>query len=196
MLKSPSFSKLRKGLSLVELLVVIFIFSIIITIISTSLVQGFMTGRLHSQATKDINRELNSATALISQKMIGANAKAYSGLDTVYGFKVIGGNILAIASSGTSNQCTFFGVKSDQKLYMKQTDCTVSPVTDPVNLDQPITTGITKITDFSFPSNYNYVSGVDIAPYVTVKITGKDTRTNATVTLEQTYSLNYPYFGS
>jgi prepilin-type N-terminal cleavage/methylation domain-containing protein len=165
-LRLSYFSKSRKGLSLVEMLVVVFIFGIIITIISTALVQGFMTGRLNSQATKDINRELNAATGLISQKMIGANYQAYSTPNTVYGFKIIGSNILAIASSGTPNQCSFFGVKSDQRLYMKQTDCTGSPITDPANLDQPITTGITKITDFSFPSYYNFVSGVQTAPYV------------------------------
>lgn len=204
MLKSIYFSKLRKaclersrkGVTLLELLIAIFIFSIVLIIISSSMVQGFVTGRLYSSATKEENTELNAVTALISQKMTGANTTAFTLTNKIYGFKVIGGNILAVASSSPTPQCTYFERKTaDQALYMYQDTCTVIPADINTNSTgwSKVTTGITKITSFDLSNNYNYVVGSQIAPWITVKITGEDTNTKAVVTLEQTYSLNYPY---
>lgn len=204
-MKLSHFSKLRRGLprgksrglTLVELLVTIFIFSAILIIVSTTFVRGFMVGRVKSSSTKDINRDLNLATALISQKMTNANTKVtLSGSNTVYGFgKFNSDNILAIASTYlySSTQCTFFGVK-DQALYMKQVDdCSSSTVVPAVaSLDQKITTGTTNITHFDLTGN-NFLPSEKKLPYITVNITGEDPKTGAKVTLEETYSLNYLY---
>lgn len=183
----------KRGVTLVELLVVIFIFSVVILIISTSFVQSFMANRLHSTSTKDINRELTAATNLIAQKMTNANAEVTVGTDTIYGFKKLGtapSQILAIASSKPVTQCTFLGVR-DEALYSKQTDCSGS-IPNLTDLDQKIVLGNVKITSFTL-DGYDFVSGSTAAPYVKVLITGEDRRTNAKVTLNEIYSLNYPY---
>ena len=192
-MKSAFFIKSKRGLTLIELLITVFIFSIVLVIISTTFVRGFMVGRVRSSSTKDINRDLNLATALISQKMTNANATAFTLTSKIYGFKkitVTGGDILAIASSSPSTQCTYFGIH-DSVLYMKQDTCSVLP-TNVTNLTEKITTGTTNITAFEL-SGYSYVATSHISPYVTVNIIGEDPKTGAKVTLHETYSLNYAY---
>ncbi len=187
--------KIKPGFTLLEIMVAVFIFSMVVAVTINSLAVTFLGGRTNSNTQKQINLELNSLMQTISQKMGSANSIGFlSQQDAtdprVYGFRVIN-NILVMAFS--NGVCAAIGTKNDNRLYMKQANCDTIP--NNINTSffagtDIISSNMVNITNFSFPQNNEYSMG-GTAPYLTVKIEAKDLKNEFTTTVQSSYGLEY-----
>lgn len=202
--------KQNKAFTIIEILVVIFLFSALILLSSSSLVIGFVSGRLHSSSDKALNRDLSFIMDTVRQKMASANTE-YDGAKfvnerAIYGFNIInneGQEKLAIASnSEPEDQCFLIGLlQTDQAIYAMQDVCgspghlstlAVEPVNEATKWKKLTSNGIT-ITNFSFTPSIitNPLDPQAVIPSFTLTITGTDTRTGATMTLTDTFTVSY-----
>lgn len=190
----PSKKHNRRAFTLVELLVALFIFSIVIAMSSSSFVTAFVAGRSSSTQSKQTTRDMNFIFSIIGQKMADANAQAKVNSDIVYGFKVID-NMLVIVGTyeQTTLKCTF--IKYDEPTLYAVTQ-NGDNGEDPKCGDIPaqliaesnkISSSNLEITGFSFPEKYEFVKNTNIAPYLTVKITAKDGEQE--INMQSTYTL-------
>lgn len=174
-----------RGFTLIELLISIFIFSIVLVMGASSLATSFVSGRLYSNSSKDINRDVTSIFETIQSKVL-TSQKWSNGTITINGFKV-GVGILAIANI---DQCTFIGLKSpsDGVLYIKQEACSVLYDNANTFSDRLSSKNLT-VTSFDLGASNEYASGS--APYLTVNINAKDIKNSATANFVNTFTLPY-----
>lgn len=186
----PSKPWRRRGFTLIEMLVVLFIFSAVVVIGLSAVITTYVVGRTHSSETADINRELNLIFETISQKMANANADAtinFSGTSAdIKKFGVGNGNILTIVSEGTPKQCTFFYRNADKNtLNMIQEDCD-GAVTPADFDDKKITSVDIKITEFLLTPGGGGTPPTS-APWITVQIKAQDIKGEITTTVKSSY---------
>lgn len=183
--------KMNKGFTLIELLIAIFVFALVLAVGTSSLTTGFISGRLRSSSSRDLNRNLDIISSLIEEKMANSNAKVDLAGTTVYGFKILDPNRVVFAFDGGANkECTFLAYDSaKQMLFSLQETCGPNRPIDQIN--KPVSSSNLKITSFSFDSSRQYEGGAKFAPYLSVKITGKDTKTEAVTSLESVFALPY-----
>lgn len=182
------FKSKKLGFTLVELMMAIFILSIIL--VMGAVAMNYTTGKLRSKKTLDLNTPMRNAFDIISQKMNTANAKVGTGTSAVYGFSgtTPPNQILEIANDTT---CTTVGL-AGTVLKMKQgTACDTN-----ISSGEAITPANIKVTNFDL-SNTNYMTAASAPtqatiPRVTVTITAVDPAdpTN-NITVETSFSLDY-----
>lgn len=177
-----------KGFTMVEILVVMFIFSSVMIIASSSLAQGFLTGRLHSTSSQETNRSLSLVFDIIGQKMANANLSvAIPGVtEKVNGFGYQGTRLI-IASKGGDDvkKCSFYEWQVD-KVMMAQNDCSSVPV----NLDNRVTTDKIKITSFDFTTE-SVLLNTGQSPYLSLDISAEDAITKTKMSMETIYNIPY-----
>ena len=183
-------SKISRAFTIVELLIVVFIFSSVMIMASSSFATSYISGRTHSSSSMEANRSLTTVLDIIGQQMANANnAPTISGTK-IYGFKVVGStnNILAI-SSQPSNTATYFGLSGTAIRMYQDTIGTIPTDAQMAGYEQ-ISSPDIKITQFDLTQrNECTASPCTTAPYITIKITGTDTKTGGAATLQSTYSI-------
>lgn len=164
---------MKRAFTMIELLVTIFIFSVVMILASISLTTGFISGRTSSAGSLEVNRSLTLVLDIIGQKMVNASGK-HAG---IYGFSATGGptdGSLTIYLK--DNTCAYFK-KEDDAIKMAQGNCGPSPTTW-----ETISSPNIKITKFDL-SNKNEWSGAKTAPYIVVEVAGQDAKTNSRETI-------------
>jgi len=200
----------RRAFTIVEMLIVIFLFSTIILISSSSLVTGFVSGRLYSSSEKDLNRDLGLIMDIIRQKMANANGYydggpfATGGTSEPYGFRVIHieeEDVLAVVSTSKTPPdiiCTLIGRSSEGKVYIRQQSCGGIEGFEwegghgPISGEEwlGINSKNVQIEELNFTSN-PYLPSNNVIPWLTVEIKGKDIRTGAKATFTDTFTIPY-----
>lgn len=180
----------KNGFTLIELLISIFIFSIILLMGASSLATSFVSGRLYSNSSKDINRDVTSIFETIQSKVLTSQRGTIGGQD-VYGFRV-DGPVLAIKGK---TDCTFFYFSAANKAIYAKNDnsCAAWYSSDKalINITDRLTSKNLTITAFDLTASNEYDPANKSAPYLTVKITAKDTKNNATADFVNTFTLPY-----
>lgn len=178
---------MKKAFTIIELLIVIFIFSSVMIMASSSFAMSYIGGRTHSSSSMEANRSLTLVLDIIGQKMANASGKTTITGVTYYGFHTGTGLLTIVLSDDTT--CAYIGLVGTT-VKMLQRDCS-SGFPAQSDLTEQISSPDIKITSFTFtPKNeWNPDPAVKTAPYITVKITGTDTKTGGKSTLETTYSI-------
>lgn len=195
---------LKRGFSLIEFLVGVFIFSLVfgMTIISVKLASG----KVASSQNKTVSIELRNAIETISQKMNNANAhktiRNFLGDEDereIYGFSVIEpsppnppNNILAIATSGNQDSCAFIAV-IEKRLYMHENNCqTAVPNIDTIKNSNPLTSEKIKVTVFDIAQKSLMTSSSSQAPFLTLTIHAEDpSDSNIKLTYQTSFEMDY-----
>lgn len=182
----------RRGFTLVELMVALFILAVIL--IMGAAATNYTVGKLRSKKTIDINTPVRNAFDIITQKMNTANAKITSITPPVYGFNVSGGILEIVSSSSSGTTCTTIGkviVGSVGVLKMKQTDNSCDTVIS--NTWQAITPSTIDVTVFT-PTITNPMidSNPTAIPFVQLEIIAQDpVDPNNKIDLQTSYYLDY-----
>lgn len=179
---------LSSGFTLIELLVVMFIFSVVVLLVSSSLTTGFISGRTSSNSSKDINRDLTSFFETVQSKMVTAKKDTIIGAGTVYGFTIVGTDIIAIRGN---TECTFIYYDGTKKAISAKTNsCNAMLVaTDFTDTDR-ITSNNLTISKFLLTNSNPFTAGSTSAPYLTIELTAQDTKTGATADFNNTFILD------
>ena len=196
--------KIKKGFTLVELLISLFIFASVVAIGLSAVVVGFASGNLTSESNKEINQSLNQVFQTISQKMLSANGSAHivSGVSNnqVFGFNYVPvSNILVIATDDT--HCTLFAAGQDtaqsKDVRMVEQACSDSINNSIFNSAHIISSPGIKITGFNITDSRILAPG-DVnpthyfSPYFVLQITATDAKGGNETTIPNAYSIPYP----
>jgi len=176
--------KFHRGLTMVELMVAVFILSLIL--IMGAGASSFMVGKLRSAKSAKLAEVTRNAFDIISQKMNTANARSGS----IYGFGEIG-EILAIANkTGSDTKCTYIG-KDGDSLKMIQSAC-VAPVS--MATGQILIGGDVVVDSFIISGSGSFMTNSTPAqiPYANITIIAHDKNDPANkITLQTAYFLDY-----
>jgi len=190
-------TKFSKAFSLTELMVVIFIFSMIILIGSSSLLVGFITGRTQSANTYNLNKNLNSVFSYVNGQMNSAGKVAVGG-NTIYGFRVINANLVVFGSNDGTG-CNYLA-KSGTALYTKSVStCSATypeSATGIASTGQQLSPSSIDIMTFdngfgNTSETKDYETGLKNSPYLYISVVAQDKKNTTTSTMENTYTLNY-----
>lgn len=177
---------MKKGFTIIELLVVIFIFSIVMILTSSAFTTSFLAGRTRSTGSQEANRSLSLILDVIGQKMTNASGKTTVSSTVVSGFHVDNTGLLTIVLKDAS-QCAYFGKVGDA-IKMSQQACASSAPTL-ATLSETISSSTLKITTFDLTARNEY-SVTKTAPYLIVKISAQDTTARANKnSLETAYNI-------
>lgn len=185
----------RKGFTLIEMLIAVFIF-VILFMIAASFV-NLAVGSTKSVRTKLLTNDLRNTIDIINQKMNNANGKATP--PPIYGFRTNGG-ILGIASSDDS--CTLIGRKTEASsslgyLAMSTVSCaSIHPAWVTSDLTQRLTSTNINILSFDISNSYEMINkNPSQAPYIKIVITAEDTdpkyQADNQITLQTSYTMDY-----
>lgn len=185
------------GFTLIEILIVIAIFSMVVAISMSSLSFGYTSGKTKTVQEKKINRDLNLILDTIRYKMQNANVyvpmNEYAPKIDIWGFNVNqSSKMLAIATAATMNQCTFIGFDSaTQAIWMLQENCKSGGMRSTVDtaVFKRMTSKDVNITDFSLtPSS---PLGTAYPTQLIMQITATDINGNNEAIIKNTYNLSY-----
>lgn len=180
---------MKKAFTIIELLIVIFIFSSVMIMASSSFATSYIGGRTHSSSSMEANRSLSLVLDIIGQKM--ANASGYATLAggyKYYGFRASAGVLTTFLQDNIT--CAYF-VKDGDAMKMSQQNCLDhTPTSADYSGWEKISSPNIQITQFDIlDTKKNEWSGNKTAPYFTVQIVGTDIKTKGKATLETTYSI-------
>lgn len=183
----------KNAFTLVELLIAIFILSIVIIITSSALSMGAITGNNMAVNSKKVNRDLQFIADTVRLNMQNANASKLVGATQVNGFYVINNPTNVILITVNNNQpkitCSFVAWDSvNSAVYETQNDCKVIPPVDLTNFQRLSSTDV-KITNFVL-SHIN-VLGSPSDTNLDLTINGEDNKGENRFELKDTYALGY-----
>ena len=171
---------MKKGFTIIELMVVIFIFSIVMVVASSAFSTSFLAGRTHSTGSEEANRSLSLILDVIGQKMNNTGSNG-----TINGFHVDNTGLLTIVLPDNTT-CVYF--KNDAAaIKMAQSTCAAPmPL---IATFETISSPNLKITNFDLSTKNEYSSASKTPPYLIVKIAAKDSASTANASLETAYNI-------
>lgn len=180
---------LVSGFTIIELLIVIFIFSTVMIMASSSFATSYISGRTNSSSSMEANRSLSLVLDIIGQKMANANEKVNFSSTWFFGFRVVSESVNPILVISSRNSVCSFFVKDGGKIKMLQNACTAVSPTD-FSAWETISSPNINITTFDLTQKNQCINSPCASPpYITIKITGTDTKTGGKATLQSTYSI-------
>ena len=181
---------MRRAFTIIELLIVIFIFSLVLIMTLSTFTKSFIAGRTRSTGSMEANRSLSAVLDLIGQQMANAtdlDLTSYGGIK-VYGFHEDDNHMLTIPVSNVLSDphCVIFRLNGTA-IEMLQSSCPTNPAGN--NGWEKISSPDIKITEFNLSQKNEWNSTTRTAPYLTVKIVGEDSQVGGKTSLETTYNI-------
>lgn len=182
-------SQLKKGFTLIEILVSVFILALVL--VTANQVGQFLLKKNRYDKLAQLSDSVRTAYMNINQKMTLANAKVTLGGQTIYGFGKIN-DILVIANNNNGVKTCFYIGKNGSSLGYTQDNCTGVPQTNQLN--SSLVTSIANVTGFSVNienriANPASPDGIPLARVSINAVHAQDSE--AKIDFSTSYSLDY-----